>query len=380
MLKAPIPSNEALRQLNLYSYDILDSLEEEDYNLLIELAANICNCPIAMVTFVDGDRQWFKAAQNVPKKESPRDSSFCGHAILQEDVMVVENATTDERFYDNPDVTDGLKIGFYAGAPIISTEGFQLGTVCVIDNEPRNTFSEKQRRALQAISTQVTRLLELRVKTKIIKKQTEILLKQEKNMARSNMVNREKENDHIAWQLHENIAQILAAAKMHVESMAITQTYNEILMQDVKSYLVMLMDDVKTLSYSITPTTFKAADYTEFIFEMIDDFERKNDMEITLTKRQSSLKLNATLGLTIFRIIQYQLDYAKLAQATVVEFELNTSIDSFLAFRHNGDDQTHQKEESVILLNNISTRADIINAAYKHYPDKKLMEISLLGE
>jgi len=380
MLKAPIPSNEAQRLSNLLSYNILDTIEEEDYNLMIELAANICNCPIAMVTFVDDDRQWFKASKNVDKKESPRETSFCGHAILTDDIMVVNDAGKDERFADNPDVIGGLKIGFYAGAPIISTEGYHLGTVCVIDNEPKTFFSDNQRKSLKALSTQVTRLLELRMKSKIVMDQAELLLQKEKSVARTNMVNREKENDYIAWQLHENIAQILAAAKMNVETMGITETYNPALMNDLRKYLVMMMDDVKTLSYSITPTTYKSADYTEFIYEMIDAFERKNDMEISLVKEKSSLKLNATLGLSIYRIIQYQLDYAKMAGAKKVEFELNTNADNFLIFKHDGNGHAELPEEATILLNNISTRADIINAAYAHYPERNLVEISLVGE
>ncbi|MCP9753123.1 GAF domain-containing sensor histidine kinase [Ferruginibacter sp. HRS2-29] len=378
MLKALIPSNEAQRQLNLLSYGILDTSEEEDYNIMVELAANICNCPISMVTFIDGDRQWFKASKNVDRKESPRETSFCGHAILMDDIMVIHDAVKDERFADNPDVTGGLKIGFYAGAPIISAEGYHLGTVCVIDNDPKTFFSDNQKKSLKALSTQVTRLLELRLKSNIIMDQAEQLLQKEKSIARTNMVNREKENDYIAWQLHENIAQILAAAKMNVETMGITGTYNPSMISDLRNYLVMMMDHVKTLSYSITPTTLKSADYTEFIFEMIDAFGRKNDMEISLLKENSSLKLNATLGLTIYRIIQYQLDYAKMAGAKKVEFELNTNAENFLVFKHDGNGHAELPEEAAILLNNISTRAEIINAAYAHYPEKNLVEISLM--
>ena len=137
MTKAPVPANEEQRYLDLLSYHILDSEEEEDYTALIQLAAEICNCNSAAISFIDKERQWFKAKVNMPVPEGPRDVSFCGHVIMHNEVMVIDNASQDKRFADNPDVTGGLKIGFYAGAPIISSAGNKLGTVCVIDHQPK---------------------------------------------------------------------------------------------------------------------------------------------------------------------------------------------------------------------------------------------------
>ena len=102
MKSAPIPNNETNRINNLYSYKILDSLEEKEYDQLVELASQICNCPIALISLVDKDRQWFKAKKNLEASETTRDIAFCAHTILQEDVMVISDAKTDERFHDNP--------------------------------------------------------------------------------------------------------------------------------------------------------------------------------------------------------------------------------------------------------------------------------------
>ena len=133
---APIPSNDEQRLQNLYSYEILDSAPEDEFNDLVELASAFCKTPISLITLLDKDRQWFKARKGFEAAETDRGSSFCSHAILSNDVLVVEDATKDERFSQNPFVTVDNGIRFYAGAPILSPEGFRLGTVCVLDNKP----------------------------------------------------------------------------------------------------------------------------------------------------------------------------------------------------------------------------------------------------
>ena len=161
MRSAPRPHDEASRLLELERYNILDTPPEESFDDLTALAAQICGTPIALVSLVDEHRQWFKAKVGLSAEETSRDVSFCGHAILDHNVMVVPDALTDERFADNPLVTTNPKIRFYAGAPLISPNGHALGTLCVIDREPRQLGAE-QRQALQALSNQVVRLLERR--------------------------------------------------------------------------------------------------------------------------------------------------------------------------------------------------------------------------
>ena len=136
MLIAQLPTNENNRLRDLYSYDILDTPAETDFDELVELASQICKCPISLITLIDKDTQWLKSKKGIEKTQTPRDVAFCSHAILQDDVMVVENALEDERFHDNPLVTEDPNIRFYAGAPIVSPAGHKLGTVCIIDSEP----------------------------------------------------------------------------------------------------------------------------------------------------------------------------------------------------------------------------------------------------
>jgi len=154
--------NEAKRLRELDSYQILDTDSEQAYDDIIELASEICETPIALVTLLDDKRQWFKSKIGIEAVELPRATAFCSHAILQpEKLFLVGNTQTDERFADNPLVTGEPHIRFYAGAPLVTETGEALGTLCVIDREPRE-LSEKQKLSLRVLARQVVAQLELR--------------------------------------------------------------------------------------------------------------------------------------------------------------------------------------------------------------------------
>lgn len=161
-MEAPkIPHNELNRLKELNSYQILDTHPEEAFDNLTKLAAEICGTPIALISLLDESRQWFKSAYGLPAKETPRNISFCGHAILGDDLFEVENALDDERFKDNPLVTENPNIRFYAGMPLTTDLGHALGTLCVIDTEIKK-LDAAQRRSLHLIGKQVISLLEHR--------------------------------------------------------------------------------------------------------------------------------------------------------------------------------------------------------------------------
>jgi len=157
----PVPENETERVAALKSYDILDTSPEKAFDDLTQLAAIICETPGAMITFVDSDRLWFKSMVGFIANEVPRELSFCAHAIMHHEVMVVEDATKDERFAGNPLVASGPVVRFYAGSPLRTPGGDALGSVCVIAHEPR-TLSDPQKEALKLLANQVQLLLEWR--------------------------------------------------------------------------------------------------------------------------------------------------------------------------------------------------------------------------
>lgn len=165
MIEAKIPGNEKDRLAKLYDLDILDTLEEQAYDDLTRLAAEICNAPIALVSLVDRDRQWFKSHHGLDARETPREYAFCAHAILEDDVFVVEDSSKDKRFFDNPLATGGPHVKFYAGAPLIMSDNNKVGTLCVIGNEARE-LTHAQKETLQALARQVVSQLELRLKVK----------------------------------------------------------------------------------------------------------------------------------------------------------------------------------------------------------------------
>lgn len=156
------PPFEQERLAALHGYAILDSDREQVYDDIVRLAAQICGTPIAAISFVDEERQWFKAEVGLGVRETSRDLSFCAHALLTpEQTMVVPDATADERFAGNALVTGDPGIRFYAGAPMVAADGTALGSLCAIDVKPR-VLEPGQLEALQALSRQVVALLEAR--------------------------------------------------------------------------------------------------------------------------------------------------------------------------------------------------------------------------
>lgn len=169
MITAKISENEDQRIQELLHYNMLDTSAEEEYNDIVKLASQICEAPIALISLVDSCRQWFKAEYGLDERETHRDFSFCAHAIHYDTVMIVENALEDERFFDNPLVTGGPNIRFYAGAPLINPSGFKMGTLCILDNKPRS-LTDEQVFALETLSRHIVQKFELKKKNDHLQK------------------------------------------------------------------------------------------------------------------------------------------------------------------------------------------------------------------
>ena len=160
MPAAPLPVNDSGRLKALLNCQVLDTPPEQRFDQLTALASRLCQTPIALVSLVDQDRQWFKSHHGLGATQTPRDQAFCGYAILQDEPLVINDATKDPRTADNPLVLDDPKIRFYAGVPLRLSDGATIGTLCVIDTRPRE-LSEEQIHDLQALARQTVSQLEL---------------------------------------------------------------------------------------------------------------------------------------------------------------------------------------------------------------------------
>ncbi|RZA04440.1 MAG: GAF domain-containing protein, partial [Proteobacteria bacterium] len=156
----PLDEKERLRAL--LAYEVLDTLPEQSLDDLTRIASHICQTPMALISLIDDSRQWFKSKQGLAAEETPRDYAFCAHAILSDEVMVVPDSAKDERFFDNPLVTGPPSVQFYAGAPLITSAGFRIGTLCVLDNVPRE-MAVTQVEALAALARLVVAQLDQRM-------------------------------------------------------------------------------------------------------------------------------------------------------------------------------------------------------------------------
>lgn len=159
MIPPKLPKNEKARQKAVEKYKLLDTYPEESYDNITSIIGYITEAPVSLITLLDNERNFFKSRQGVEFTESPRDISFCGHAIMAEaEITIIEDARLDERFYDNPLVTDQNAV-FYAGVPLINPEGYRLGTLCIFDTKTRQ-LTDPQIKALKAMAKQVVILFE----------------------------------------------------------------------------------------------------------------------------------------------------------------------------------------------------------------------------
>jgi len=167
-MTATMPSTEAARLAALNRYAILDTEPEQSFDDLVVLASFVCRTPIATLSLVDDHRQWFKSKVGVEIRETPRDISFCAHAIQQEELFIVPDALADPRFKDNPLVLGDPHIRFYAGAPLIDEDGYALGTLCVMDRQPRE-LDDTQKEALFSLRRLALSQIELRRNIQLLK-------------------------------------------------------------------------------------------------------------------------------------------------------------------------------------------------------------------
>ncbi len=267
MLAPSIPKNENERLNELYDSGLLDTPKESDFDNLTNLASSIFGAPVSIITLVDENRQWFKSCFGLPEEitETPREISFCGHAINNpSEVLVIPDARLDNIFSDNPLVSGDPNIVFYAGAPLISKNGYPLGTFCIIDFKPR-TLSQQDVETLKILSNQVSKLIDLRLSNEEL-----IESLKEKSLLLKEIHHRVKNNLQLVSSLlrlqansidNEDFSKAIVASQERIKSMAIVheKLYQSKSLAEVniKSYFDALIEEKskvtsnKDINYSL---------------------------------------------------------------------------------------------------------------------------------
>ncbi len=307
---AKLPSDEALRLQDLFSYNILDTDSEKEFDELVELAASICNCPVSMVTFIDEKRQWFKAKIGVEYEESERDVSFCSHAILEDDVMVVEDALLDERFKNNPFTKLDKPVRFYAGAPIVSPEGFKLGTLCVINHTPKK-LTQLQERTLVILSNQITRLLELRKKSASLRKRAEQIIELKEQSVNQVLQDHELEKQQIAEEIQEQIAQEVAACRLYIGIAEESDSMRTSYLKKVNEKLGKVITDMRKISRLLTPAVLANVPLEDIVSDYIKNIQQDLPFQLQLNTKGNPLFTSMDINLTLFRVFEIWINNLK---------------------------------------------------------------------
>jgi len=340
---------EEIRLAELYSYGILDTEEEEDFSQLLDLATGITGCPMAAISFIDKDRQWFKSKRNIPMRQTRRDIAFCHYTIRQDGVMLVQDAREDSRFRHSPLVTDTPHIVFYAGAPILGHTGKKLGTVCVLDSSHERELNEEQRKSLMIIANQVSRLMELKRKNQSLIKYTNRLIEAEKSLQRLSIREEESERSFIAQQLHENFAQTLAATKLYLDFAESEKDLTTTFLARSKNNIDMIIDEIKVLSNYINPVDTRQADPRFLLRDFVDQWSMGSDIEVDFTL-DSPESLPTEAGLHIYRILQNLLALAQADGAKHIDIQIHRRDELEILVRYLQQEQSLQDPSKLLKL------------------------------
>lgn len=362
---ANLPWNEAQRLAELEACQILDTPLETSFNELVELLSQITGCSHVAISFIDNKRQWLKASIGLDVTESPRDTSFCSHTILDRQVMVVPDARVDERFADNPMVTDGLRIRFYAGAPIVSSNGYNIGTVCAFDTELKN-FTPDQERAIAIIAGQVTRLLELRLRNQAIREKAEQLIDMERSTLQFALQQQEIERKAIGVELHENFAQVLAASLMYLSVAMEEKELAPPLLLKTRTVLEDLLQEMRRLSRTYNPISLPAVTLEEVLRELIIQFAKKAPFDVELDWEESPAMLSDETAINLYRILaQYLVLLEKREISGPVHMRVLVDQDIQLVLLHSDKRPLDSDRQHQISLNAIITRIRLLRGQYE---------------
>jgi len=357
MLTTLLAQDESLRLKDLASYNILDSTPEHEFDQLAELMTIISGCPIAAISFIGQDRQWFKASIGLPYQEIPRKLAFCAHTILDNNLMIVEDTTEDPRFENNPLVAGHLHLRFYAGTPIISSAGHNIGAICVFHQQP-TTLTANQQRALTIIASQVTNLLELRIAHHIHNERITKRIELEKKTIQHTLQQQEKERKAIGTELHESLAQNLTACIIQLSLAQVRKEEGLPYIQTAKAELQKAISDIRRLSKSVNPLSLNAVGFSYLLREAMQDFSASSLIPISLHFTGDENQLQNEQATTLLRITTQYLQALENSRDTQkISITLSIQNEVCLQISHFNTEPV-KSPASDILLNTIINRAE----------------------
>lgn len=336
MEQPPVLHGEPARLAALNGYDILDTLPEPEFDDIAKIASQLCQTPISLISLIDTDRQWFKANNGLKVNETTRNIAFCAHTINStENMMVVNDSRKDSRFADNPLVTNYPKVIFYAGVKLVDDDGQSLGTLCVIDHQPR-VLDQRQLDALQALSHQVVKLFELRKKNKQL------------NLFQTEINNRNEELEKFAYVVSHDIKSPLT--NIHNLAEILKQDHGSALNpqgHQLVDYIVKSSIQVRDLvdgiiAFYTGDATSKirktSVDFTTFLQEIISLLDPVKEFQITYPTNGPIIRVNEIALRQIFlNLISNAIKYNTKDQ---VEIDLSYTEDTkcfYFSVKDNGD-------------------------------------------
>ena len=354
MIKPRFPKNELERISCIKKYDLLDTLPESDFDNITSLVATICDVPISLITLLDTDRNFFKSHHGVDLQESPRDISFCGHAILQkEDIFIVEDSRKDIRFKDNPLVSDYEAI-FYAGVPLKNKEGLALGTLCIFDHKPRQ-LTTLQKNALITIAKQVMNLFDLRLNNKLLADTEQELLDRNAEL--------NKFASHVSHDLKSPLATIMSLTDLlkNEDDNTLTEdsveyiNYIEESAESLKNYIDGILIHYKANELLNADKEYITIDK---LFSGIQRIHLLDDKQFKTTPNQTAIFINkAAVTQVLLNLVDNALKYNnKPNPEVVINYSENADFHIFsVSDNGNGIPADQQKEVFTLFNNNNQT-------------------------
>ena len=356
MIKPDFPKNELERISCVKKYNLLDTLPESDFDNITSLVATICDVPISLITLLDTDRNFLKSHHGVDIQESPRDISFCGHAILQEDdIFIVEDAREDIRFKDNP-LVDGFKAIFYAGVPLRNTDGLALGTLCIYDHKPRQ-LTKLQKKALITIAKQVINLFDLKLNNRLLADSKQELLDRNAEL--------NKFASHVSHDLKSPLANIMSLTSFLKEEEDNTLTeasveyinYIEESAESLKNYIDGILIHYKANELLNADKEYIAIDT---LFSSVQRIHLLDDKHFKTTPNSALIFINkAAVTQVLINLVDNSLKYNNKPNPEVV---LNYSEDSnfhIFSVSDNGNGIPADQQKEVFTLFNNNNQTDV---------------------